>query len=118
MNSSFKLNNASSGSSFDVGVPSLQVPSSLPPRGSPLKIQQSLALNAAYGSSGEIKIYVEPTVSLKVELRILTYKAVVYASTNTFSNSHRFFYVLAMGQSSNRSIGNSSKSRWKNTSCE
>lgn len=65
MNSAFKLNNASSGSAFDVGVPSLQVPSSIPPRGSPLKIQQSLALNAAYGTSGEIKIYVEPTVSLK-----------------------------------------------------
>ena len=64
MNSAFKLDNASSGSSYDVGVPSLQVPSSLPPRGSPLKIQQSLALNAAYGSSGEIKIYVEPTVRI------------------------------------------------------
>ena len=64
MNSSFKLNNATSGSPFDVGVASLQVPSSLPPRGSPLKIQQSLALNAAYGSSGEIKVYVEPAVSV------------------------------------------------------
>ena len=64
MNSAFKLNNASTGSAFDVGIPSLQVPSSIAPRGSPLKIQQSLALNAAYGTSGEIKIYVEPTVSL------------------------------------------------------
>ena len=65
MNSTFKLNNASSGSSFDVGIPSLQVPSSVAPRGSPLKIQQSLAHNAAYGATGDIKIYVEPTVSSK-----------------------------------------------------
>ena len=63
MNSSFKLNDASSGSSFDIGIPSLQIPSSIPPRGSPLKIQQSLALNAAYGTSGDIKVYVEPAVS-------------------------------------------------------
>ena len=66
MNSAFKLNDNSSGSSYDVGVPSLQVPSTVTPRGSPLKIQQSLALNAASGNLSEIKIYVEPTVRSRI----------------------------------------------------